>query len=115
MDRFDAEDAEEFRDLMERIRNGKHVEYKVITVIVLIQCIELVVEYCSYAQVRHPAHKQEIVRFTRYLEDDFTLDNLSREQLIAMCKYMGINPYGTDAFLRFQVRELVLSLERNKN
>ncbi|KAJ6726808.1 LEUCINE ZIPPER-EF-HAND CONTAINING TRANSMEMBRANE PROTEIN [Salix purpurea] len=33
-----------------------------------------------------------------------TLDNISRPRLVNMCKYMGISPYGTDAYLRYMLR-----------
>lgn len=33
-----------------------------------------------------------------------TLDNLSRPQLVSMCRYMNINSFGTDNFLRYQIR-----------
>lgn len=40
----------------------------------------------------------------RRFEDELTLDNLSRPQLVSMCRYMNINAFGTDNFLRFQIR-----------
>lgn len=45
-----------------------------------------------------------IIRYAKYFQDDLTLDNMSRMQLINMCKYMGIPPYGADSLLRFQLR-----------
>jgi len=38
---------------------------------------------------------------------------MSRMQLINMCKYMGIPPYGADALLRFQLRHKVKSLKED--
>lgn len=37
-------------------------------------------------------------------EDNLTLDNLSRPQLVSMCRYMNINAFGTDNFLRHTIR-----------
>jgi LETM1 and EF-hand domain-containing protein 1 len=36
--------------------------------------------------------------------DDITLDNLSRPQLISMCKYIGVNAFGMDNILKHQIR-----------
>ena len=36
-----------------------------------------------------------------------TLDNMGRMQLINMCKYMGLAPYGNDNLLRFQLRHRI--------
>lgn len=33
------------------------------------------------------------------------MDNISRPRLVNMCKYMGISPYGTDAYLRYMLRK----------
>eukprot|EP01119_Soliformovum_irregulare_P022382 TRINITY_DN7649_c0_g1_i4.p1 TRINITY_DN7649_c0_g1~~TRINITY_DN7649_c0_g1_i4.p1 ORF type:complete len:891 (+),score=255.14 TRINITY_DN7649_c0_g1_i4:86-2758(+) len=48
-------------------------------------------------------NNEDILKFSKAFEDEFTLDNATRPQLIAMCKYMGIPPYGADPFLRFQL------------
>eukprot|EP01025_Chloroclados_australasicus_P055609 TRINITY_DN677_c0_g1_i1.p1 TRINITY_DN677_c0_g1~~TRINITY_DN677_c0_g1_i1.p1 ORF type:complete len:754 (-),score=86.80 TRINITY_DN677_c0_g1_i1:226-2487(-) len=47
---------------------------------------------------------EEIVRFAKLFNDELTLDNLDRIYLVSMCQYLGINPFGTDAFLRMQLR-----------
>jgi len=52
-----------------------------------------------------------IVRYANYFHDDLTLDNMPRMQLINMCKYMGISPHGSDAFLRFQLRHRIRVLK----
>lgn len=43
---------------------------------------------------------QDIERFAKLFRDDLTLDNCDRVQLTTMCKFIGVKPYGTDAFLR---------------
>ncbi|KAK9098219.1 hypothetical protein Syun_025264 [Stephania yunnanensis] len=47
----------------------------------------------------------EILSFAKLFNDELTLDNISRPRLVNMCKYMGISPYGTDAYLRFMLRK----------
>jgi len=54
-----------------------------------------------------------IIRYANYFHDDLTLDNMPRMQLINMCKYMGIAPYGSDAFLRFQLRHKIRVLKED--
>ncbi|WMV56811.1 hypothetical protein MTR67_050196, partial [Solanum verrucosum] len=48
---------------------------------------------------------EEILGFAKLFNDELTLDNISRSRLVSMCKYMGISPYGTDAYLRFMLRK----------
>ena len=54
-----------------------------------------------------------IIQYANYFQDDLTLDNMPRMQLINMCKYMSIAPYGSDAFLRFQLRHSIRSLKED--
>lgn len=50
------------------------------------------------------ASTEDLLNVARRFEDELTLDNLSRPQLVSMCRYMNINAFGTDNFLRFQIR-----------
>ncbi|KAL7551110.1 hypothetical protein ACHAWF_014310, partial [Thalassiosira exigua] len=54
-----------------------------------------------------------IVEFAKYFKDDLTLDNMGRMQLINMCKYMNIPPYGNDNLLRFQLRHRIRLLKED--
>ena len=54
-----------------------------------------------------------IIRYAKYFEDDLTLDNMPRMQLINMCKYMAIPPYGNDNLLRFQLRHKIRTLQED--
>ncbi|KZT24118.1 LETM1-domain-containing protein [Neolentinus lepideus HHB14362 ss-1] len=56
---------------------------------------------------------QDIVNVARLFDDDLTLDNLSRPQLVSMCRYMGINAFGTDNFLRGAIRGRLLQIRRD--
>jgi LETM1 and EF-hand domain-containing protein 1, mitochondrial len=44
-------------------------------------------------------------------QDELTLENIARPQLAGMCVYMGLRPYGTDHFLRFQLRAKLRGLK----
>ncbi len=53
---------------------------------------------------------QDIARFARSFKDELTLENSNRGQLANMCMYMGLPPFGSDAFLRFQLRSHLRSV-----
>ncbi|GBE82633.1 LETM1 domain-containing protein mdm28, mitochondrial [Sparassis crispa] len=57
----------------------------------------------------------DVINVARLFDDDLTLDNLSRPQLVSMCRYMGINAFGTDNFLRGTIRTRLLELRRDDN
>ena len=55
----------------------------------------------SDLQVRagEPVSQYEIVKFAQLFNDELTLDNLERIHLVNLCRFVGIQPFGTDAFL----------------
>ncbi|EGN95445.1 hypothetical protein SERLA73DRAFT_186448 [Serpula lacrymans var. lacrymans S7.3] len=55
----------------------------------------------------------DVVNVAKLFDDDLTLDNLSRPQLVSMCRYMGINAFGTDNFLRGALRSRLMTLRRD--
>ncbi|GAA5970146.1 hypothetical protein JCM11641_000285 [Rhodosporidiobolus odoratus] len=56
---------------------------------------------------------EEVVRVARLFEDDLTLENLSRPQLVSMCRYMNLNAFGTDIFLRFTIRNRMQKIKED--
>ncbi|KAI0747640.1 LETM1-domain-containing protein [Daedaleopsis nitida] len=56
---------------------------------------------------------QDVINVARLFDDDLTLDNLSRPQLVSTCRYMAINAFGTDNFLRGNIRARLLQLRRD--
>uniref|UniRef100_A0A8C8VM12 Leucine zipper and EF-hand containing transmembrane protein 2 n=1 Tax=Pelusios castaneus TaxID=367368 RepID=A0A8C8VM12_9SAUR len=64
-------------------------------------------QFSSYVQqVRHTGHQpstKEIVRFSKLFEDELTLEHLGRQQLVALCKLLELQPIGTNNLLRFQL------------
>ncbi|KAI9249535.1 LETM1-like protein-domain-containing protein [Sporodiniella umbellata] len=50
------------------------------------------------------ATTEDLLNVAKRFEDELTLDNLSRPQLVSMCRYMNIHSFGTDNFLRYQIR-----------
>jgi len=45
----------------------------------------------------------DILKFSKLFEDEITLDNMTRAQLVALCRLLELTPIGTNAFLRFQL------------
>lgn len=50
---------------------------------------------------------EDIIKFGGLFKDELTLDNLDRTQLVSMCSMLGVSPFGTDVFLRFQLRNMM--------
>ncbi|KAJ1833810.1 LETM1 domain-containing protein ylh47 [Coemansia sp. RSA 2711] len=46
---------------------------------------------------------EDLLRVAHIFEDDLTLDNLTRPQLVSICRFMGVNAFGTDTYLRYQI------------
>ncbi|KAL7435259.1 hypothetical protein ACHAXM_004554 [Skeletonema potamos] len=68
-------------------------------------------DFLKKARTGKPISPDVIIRFSKYFADNLTLDNMGRMQLINMCKYMGIPPYGNDNLLRFQLRHRIRLLK----
>ncbi|KAF9090626.1 hypothetical protein BGX23_005836 [Mortierella sp. AD031] len=59
------------------------------------------------------ASTDELIRVAKLFHDELTLDNLSRPQLVSMCRYMNLNAFGTDNFLRYQIRNKMNSIKQD--
>ena len=69
------------------------------------QAIKEFSEFIQHLRISgHSADTTELLRVAKLFEDDITLDNLSRPQLLSICRYMGLNAFGTDEFLRYLIR-----------
>ena len=61
-----------------------------------------------------PPTTDEILKFAALFENEITLDNLSRQQLIALCQILEVSTYAnipSNDYLRFQLRMKMRSLE----
>ncbi|XP_033209938.1 mitochondrial proton/calcium exchanger protein isoform X2 [Belonocnema kinseyi] len=56
------------------------------------------------------ASNEEVLKFSKLFEDEITLDSLSRQQLIALCRVIDVQTLGTTNFLRFLLRMRLRSL-----
>jgi LETM1 and EF-hand domain-containing protein 1 len=55
----------------------------------------------------------DVIKVCKIFKDDLTLDNLSRPQLVGMCRYMSLNTFGTDMMLRYQIRHRMRQIKRD--
>ncbi|KAJ3152301.1 hypothetical protein HDU89_001521 [Geranomyces variabilis] len=60
-----------------------------------------------------PVASAEIMRIAKKFPDELTLNSLSRPQLVSMAKYMNIQAFGTDTFLRHQIQRRLTYLEQD--
>lgn len=58
-----------------------------------------------------PAPTADIVRVARKFQDELTLTNLSRPQLVSLARFMNLNAFGTDAFLRKNIENQLKDLK----
>ncbi|XP_055972893.1 LETM1 domain-containing protein LETM2, mitochondrial [Sorex fumeus] len=59
--------------------------------------------YIKQVQTGHKPSTEEIVRFSKLFEDQLTLEHLDRPQLVALCKLLELQSFGTNNLLRFQL------------
>lgn len=55
----------------------------------------------------------ELLKFAKLFNDELTLDNLERVQLVGLCRFVGISPFGTDAFLKTRLRAHLLEIKQD--
>lgn len=55
----------------------------------------------------------DVIKVCKIFKDDLTLDNLSRPQLVGMCRYMNLNTFGTDIMLRYNIRHRMRQIKRD--
>ncbi|DAZ95608.1 TPA: hypothetical protein N0F65_000091 [Lagenidium giganteum] len=72
-----------------------------------------VMNFIERAQRGEPLSADETLKIATMFNDELMLDNVSRPQLVAMCRYMGVQHYGNDNFLRFQLRNRIRQLKKD--
>lgn len=70
-------------------------------------------EFLTAIQRGHPVSADKISRFAKFFNDELTIDGAARPQLVAMCKYMGISPYGHDVILQFKLRSRLSAIKKD--
>lgn len=55
----------------------------------------------------------DVIKVAKLFKDDLALDNLSRPQLVGICRYMNLNTFGTDTMLRYNIRHRMRQIKRD--
>ncbi|KAJ6350473.1 hypothetical protein OIU78_006608 [Salix suchowensis] len=84
------------KEMAKEVQNSRSGEAK--------QTAEDLDKFMNKVRTGSRVSNEEILGFAKLFNDELTLDNISRPRLVNMCKYMGISPYGTDAYLRYMLR-----------
>lgn len=92
------------KDVVEKTRENSTSEETVSTA-------EEVLDFIERVQSGDTLKSHEILKFASLFNDELMLDNISRPQLVGMCRFMGMQPYGNDNFLRFQLRNKIRQLK----
>ncbi|XWS35378.1 hypothetical protein CRYUN_Cryun21dG0121200 [Craigia yunnanensis] len=95
---------ETVKEMAKEVQNSRSGEMK--------QTAEDLDEFLNRVRRGAGVSNEEILSFAKLFNDELTLDNISRPRLVNMCKYMGISPFGTNAYLRYMLRK---RLQRIKN
>lgn len=85
------------KEMAKEVQNTRSGELK--------QTAEDLDEFLNRVRTGAQVNNEEILGFAKLFNDELTLDNISRPRLVNMCKYMGISPFGTDAYLRYMLRQ----------
>ncbi|XP_036022196.1 LETM1 domain-containing protein LETM2, mitochondrial isoform X2 [Onychomys torridus] len=67
--------------------------------------------YVKQVQTGHRPSTKEIVRFSKLFEDQLALEHLDRPQLVALCKLLELQSFGTNNLLRFQLLMMLKSIK----
>jgi len=55
----------------------------------------------------------ELAKFSKLFDDELTLDNLERIHLSNMCKFLGLQSFGSDEFLRQRLRDYIRKVKKD--
>ncbi|KAE8981416.1 hypothetical protein PF011_g22027 [Phytophthora fragariae] len=72
-----------------------------------------VMNFVERAQRGEPLTSEETLQVAKLFNDELMLDNISRPQLVGMCRYMGVQHCGNDNLLRFQLRNSIRQLKKD--
>lgn len=93
------------KEMAKEVQNSRSGEIK--------QTAEDLDEFVNKVRRGEDVSNDEILGFAKLFNDELTLDNISRPRLVNMCKYMGIRPFGTDAYLRFMLRDKLRKIKED--
>eukprot|EP00948_MAST-09A_sp_MAST-9A-sp1_P000211 g211.t1 len=74
---------------------------------------EAIIELVDSLREGENLDNDDFLKVAKLFGDDLTLDNISRMQLVTICRFMGILPFGGDGMLRVQIRRKVRELKED--
>lgn len=69
--------------------------------------------FIEQARLGNPIPNDKVIEMAKLFKDELTLANVARPQLVSMCKYMNLQTFGSDAFLRFQLRTKLRNIKED--
>ncbi|CCF55975.1 hypothetical protein KAFR_0A05400 [Kazachstania africana CBS 2517] len=69
--------------------------------------------YTHVRETGEPESRKQLIEVAKLFTDDTVLDNLTRPHLVALAKYMNIQPFGNDVILRYRIRYKMLELKKD--
>lgn len=69
--------------------------------------------YKHVRETGEPESRDQLTQVARLFTDDTILDNLTRSHLVALAKYINLQPFGTDVMLRYRIRYKMLKLKKD--
>lgn len=69
--------------------------------------------YLHVRKTGKPESVGQLIKVAQLYKDDVVLDNLTRSHLVAIAKYINIQPFGTDVMLRYRIRYKMLQLKND--
>ena len=69
--------------------------------------------YMHVRKTGKPESIGQLIKVAQLYRDDVVLDNLTRSHLVAIAKYINIQPFGTDVMLRYRIRYKMLQLKND--
>ncbi|AAS50397.2 AAR032Wp [Eremothecium gossypii ATCC 10895] len=69
--------------------------------------------YKHVRETGEPESREQLIQVARLFSDDTVLDNLTRPHLVAIAKYINLQPFGTDVMLRYRIRYKMLQLKKD--
>lgn len=99
--------AKEFAEFFAKVHDN--------AILTLLRCLTLSIAGCflQFRVTGELAPTEDVLQVARKFQDELTLSNLSRPQLVSMSKYLNMNAFGTDVFLRLQIQRRLQYLEND--
>lgn len=69
--------------------------------------------FIEQARLGNPIPNDKVIQMAKLFKDELTLANVARPQLVSMCRYMNLQTFGSDAFLRFQLRTKLRNIKED--